>query len=293
MTTVDGINSNGLYNISPAITNGNNRYAVSYTGGLQNDVYEGSNNKKTKEVFGRLLALTTLAAGGLWLWKGKGWDKIMKFFGRADKNVQKEIKNSKKANDTIKRNQNKVSQEVTHEQAMQKVNDAINGKPYVKKTEPDVVVRNIETQNLNSTSRKIAEQAKHNDTVIEEDISAYSRSIAYRAPKKNQVQAMEKINKEAAEESAKAHQIGNLANNGNGINVRTAKTSHPNIKKGVFVSKNGYELTYAEGRLTKIITPDGKVITKPKTLYNYEQKVDMSELKAIKKSKSSDVRSVA
>ena len=51
MTTVDGINSNGLYNISPAITNGNNRYAVSYTGGLQNDVYEGSNNKKTKELW--------------------------------------------------------------------------------------------------------------------------------------------------------------------------------------------------------------------------------------------------
>ncbi len=255
MSKIDALNNNSNYYINSISNSSTPRYAVSYTGGLESDVYEGSANN-TKNVAGGLVGLATLAASTLYLWKGKGWSKIQSLYNRFfNKAVQKAPK-------VVNRSNPDVVEEIVQ-----------------KQTKQADIINNIETKNASVSARKAAERAVI-DTPTPAQQAAYDKAIAYQAPTKEEAKIIEKINKEAAEKTAEAHQIGNLVPEAQAKALADAgKTVSNKVKHGTYISKDGYTLTYNKGNIEKIVTPDGRTITKPKTICKYEQKIDLSELK--------------
>ena len=257
MSKIDAVNVNSNYNTN-YINNGQQQtahYGVSYTGGLDSDVYEGSKSK-TKKVVGGIVGLATLTAGALWLWKGKGWSKLQnlynKFFGKATQEAPKVV--------------NRANPEVAEEIIQKNANQSN-------------IISNIETVNANQANRRAVERAIK-DTPTPAQQAAYDKSIAYQAPTKEEAKIIATVNKEAAEKSAQARQIGNNISDAQVQSLKSVgESAASGVKKGVYKSKDGYTLTYnKQGNIEKIVTPDGRTIIKPKSIYNYEQKIDLTDL---------------
>ena len=244
---------------------------------IEYDSFESSQPKESKT--STILSTAALTTAVLWLWKGKGFSKILKFF----KGGQKATKSSQKANQILQKHKtNVVSQEVSATQAQKKVNEVIKNDISVPKPEePSKVIRNIETQNTNIKNRNLVEKAVA-DTPTPAQQAAYNESIAYVEPTKKEAKVIQQINKKAATETQNAQRIENNISESQAKALKETKKTMAAAKTsdltGVFKTKEGYTVKLNNGNLESIITPDGRLITKPKTLYKYQDKVNLKEL---------------
>lgn len=142
------------------------------------------------------------------------------------------------------------------------------------------IINNIETSTANSSSRKLVEQAIK-DTPTPAQQAAYDAAIAYQKPTKEQAKIIAKVNEEAARETTRAHQVQNLVPEKQAQALKEVKTTVENVKNlnGTFLS-NGNIVELNNGNIVKIVTQDGREITKLKTIAKYEAegKVDLKNL---------------
>lgn len=207
--------------------------------------------------------------------KDKGSNTALKLFGAAAVAVGgyfffKNTKVGKKALDWIKELfKTKPAKEVT--QAVTKTEKEV-AQAVTKAEKEAKIINNIETSTTNASSRKLVEQAIK-DTPTKAQQAAYDTAIAYKAPTKEEAKIIAKVNEEAAKETAKAHQIQNL------IPEKQVQALTKNLN-GTFIS-NGNKIELQNGNIVKIITQDGREITKLKTIAKYEAegKVDLKNLK--------------
>ncbi|MBR6098341.1 hypothetical protein IKP85_01185 [bacterium] len=231
--------------------------AVAYNYKEESDSFEKSDDTK-KAATATIVALPVIAAAGYWLTKGKGWSKLKNLLGLG----------KTKVNDTphIKtKNDPDAVAEMLERQKKQA--DAVN---------------NIETSKANGSSRELVERAKR-DVPTAESQAAYDEQIAHVAPTAEEAKAIGKVNKEAAEATATAHQVEHSISEEQASTLKgLAKTTGTTIKQtGTFKSKSGYTITYKDGNIQEIVTPDGRKITKAKSIAKYEGQLDLTNLERV------------
>jgi len=258
MTEISNISANNLSRyISKNQTSFGNQQSVAYASPevIECDTFEHSEDKSTgeKAAIATGIALPITVAT-LWLTKGKGWAKIKNLF-------------KPKAPDKVI--------------------------PRKKYTKPGLEIReNIRnedsgliTRNANNKSRNLVDRANL-DTPTPAQQAAYDKQIAYKAPTKEEAQIIKQVRTEANKESAISRQVQNNISQGEQQalqNVRkAAEATAKEAKTGLFKTKDGFTVKLEGGNIKEITTPDGRVITKLKTIDKYQDKIDMSNLKAVK-----------
>lgn len=249
MTEINNIgagNCNYIYRNHPAFLAQQNAYLKQ---DCEYDSFERS-EKKAETVGATIVALPIIAGTALWLTKGKGWSKIKKLLGLGEKQIKQETDAVK---EMVQRN-----------------------------SKQSKTIQNIETVNADKNARNLVERAKA-DTPTTAQQTAYDKEIAYQAPTKEEAKAIQKNNKKAAEATAEAHRIENSIPTEQAEALKqTANTLKTTIKNsGTFKTKDGYSITYNKGNITEIITPDGRKITKLKTIAKYENEIDMNNLERV------------
>ena len=250
------------------------------------DSFERSDKKSTGEKVAITSAVVVpLTAAALWLTKGKGWAKIKNLF---KPNVASEVSSKKgyiKPGIKIEKRptSNKIDMGVSREEAQRKVDEAIKGIELPPKSNPVKVINNVETANADSASRNLVEQARR-DTPTPAQMEQYNRDFGYVAPTKKEKQLIRRNNAEAKKESAIARQVQNNMPKEQVDALRKAAQEAGSVikKSGTFKTKDGNTVTLKDGNITEIILADGRRITKPKTLYKYQDKVDLANLEAVK-----------
>ena len=249
MTEINNVcagNYNYTYRQQPAFLAQQNAYLKQ---NCEYDSFERS-EKKAESVGATIVALPILAGTALWLTKGKGWSKIKKLLGLGEKQVKQETEAIK---EMVQRN-----------------------------SKQSKTIQNIETVNADKNAQNLVERAKA-DTPTPAQQAAYDKEIAYQAPTNNEANAIKRNNKQALEATAEAHQIENSVPTERAEALKqTANTIKTTIKKsGTYKTKDGYSITYNKGNITEIITPDGRKITKLKTIAKYENQIDMNNLERV------------
>ena len=253
------------------------------------DSFERSDKKSTGEKVAITSAIVVpITAATLWLTKGKGWAKLKDLFKFNSKlnNKQNDLEKdlNRRANKILqKHKENKVEMGISREEAQRKVDQAIQGIELPEKSDPVRVINNVETANTNSASRNLVEQARR-DTPTPAQMEQYNRDFGYVAPTKEEKQVIRRNNAEANKESAIARQVQNNIPQEQADALRKAAQEAGSVikKSGTFKTKDGITITLKDGNITEIILADGRRITKPKTLYKYQDKVDLANLEAVK-----------
>ena len=231
--------------------------AVAYNYHDEPDSFEKSDDKRNAAT-ATIVALPVIAAAGYWLTKGKGWSKIKNLLGLGKAKVN-ETPHIKTKND----------QDVVTEMIE-------------KQKKQSEIINKIETSQAKGSAREVVEQAKL-DMPTAASQAEWDAQIAHVAPTAEEAKAIATINKKTAEASVNARQIGNSVSEGQTNALRgIAKSTETTIKQtGTFKTKDGFTITYKDGNLQEIIAPDGRKITKPKTIAKYETELDLTNLKRV------------
>lgn len=148
-----------------------------------------------------------------------------------------------------------------------------------------VVTRNTDTKHVNHKQRQMVEDAL-NDTPTSEEYTAYQKEIEYKAPTEKERVAIDKNNATARKASAESREIGNSSDaNAEAlekarVNAR-AEAVDPNTK-GIFTNDNA-KFTVNNGKIVKIETNDGRIITDPLKIAKYttKHKININNLNKI------------
>ena len=249
MTEINSIgagNYNYTYRQQPVLSTQQNAYLK------QNCKYDSfeSSEKRTGTVGKTIVALFILAGTALWLTKGKGWNKIKNLLGLGKKQVKQET---------------------------EAIEEMVN-----RNTKQSNTIQNIEPANTDNNTRNLVERAKA-DTPTPAQQAAYDKEVAYQAPTAKEAKGIQQSNKTAKQSTANAHRVENLIPPEQAEALKKAASTKTTIKNsGTYKTKNGYSITYDNGNITEIVTPDGRIITKSKTIAKYIKQIDMDNLEVAK-----------
>ena len=251
------------------------------------DSFERTDEKSTGEKVAVTTAIVVpLTAATLWLTKGKGWAKLKNLFKHNHVTTTKTNntpKSNPRAMETLRRQQKKLDMGVSREEAQRKVDEAIKGVELPKKSDPVKVINNVETTHSNSAARNLVEQAKQ-DTPTPKQMAQYTRDYGHVAPTKDEAEVINRVNAEANRESAIGRQVQNNIPQEQVDALRKAAQEVSTVTKrtGTFKTKDGITVILKDGNIQQIVMADGRKITKPATIYKYQDKIDLTNLEAVK-----------
>ena len=147
------------------------------------------------------------------------------------------------------------------------------------------VVREADASHLDAKGRKLVDDAI-DDSPTPEELDAYGKKIGYRQARPKRQKAIDENNARVREADAEAHRIENNLSEESAANLNRAKEGMEEVdatQNGIYKNDKA-EFTIENGKVTKIQTSDGRVITDELKIAKYleKNKIKLADLEGVK-----------